>query len=281
MIDTHLHIWNPRLLKYDWLAEAPELLNQTYEPQSIMIEAIAAGITGAILVQASNSYEETHYLIHQAKTHDWIVGVVGWVDLMEPKTLEKTLSEFDQKLLRGIRHLAHLEPNNKWMLQEPVLKSLKILENKNLTLDIVGTSLVHLECTIALAKRFQKLTIVVDHLNQPPREISDAVMWKEKMKTLSQYQNVYVKVSGLGTLLNKPNGWGQEDIQEWINFCFEQFGQNRIILGSDWPICLLAANYTATLQNYQKSLMLYDEIVQEKIKMLNAINAYQLNTYIP
>ena len=277
-LDTHLHIWNPDRLSYGWLADAAAILNQVREPLQIQDEAKASGLRQAILVQAANTPDETDYLLAEAKKHDWIVGVVGWVDLLNPAMAARQLRELTKNpYIKGVRHLIHGEAKASWLLQEPVLESLALVADHNLTYDVVGINLAHLDCAIAISQRVPTLQLVLDHLNQPPIDFDRAVDWKARMQAAASFPNVAAKISSLGTATKKGLLWSQVDIYFWVQFAVETFGVDRLMLGSDWPVCLLAGTYQHTIEQYQGAVQqLVSPSDAEKIFVTNAQQIYRL-----
>ena len=270
-LDTHLHSWNPHRIRYGWLEEAPAVLNQVREPGQIVDEARASGMCQAILVQAANSPEETDYLLAEAEKHDWIAGVVGWVDLVNPSVAAKQLRKLTRNpYLKGIRHLIHGEANEEWLLQKPVLESLALLVDYNLTYDVVGTTLAHLDCAIAVAQRLPALQLVLDHLHQPPTDFNQAIDWKARMQAAAFFPNIAAKISGLGTATQTKMDWNQTDIYPWVQFALEIFGTNRLMLGSDWPVCLLAGTYQHAIEQYKA-------VIQQLVSPSNAETIFSTN----
>ena len=252
VLDTHLHIWNPDRIRYGWLEEAPAILNQVREPGQIAAEATASGMRQAILVQAANNLDETHYLLEAAEKYDWIAGVVGWVDLLHPSVAAKQLQALTQNpYVKGIRHLIHGEADDRWLLQEPVLESLALVAHYGLTYDAVGINVTHLDCAIAVAQWLPTLQLVLDHLNQPPVNFDQADDWKSRMQMAASCPNVAAKISGLGTATQQGTAWNQAGIYSWLRFAVDTFGTDRLMLGSDWPVCLLAGSYQHAIEMYQ------------------------------
>jgi L-fuconolactonase len=256
IIDTHLHIWNPALVEYDWLDGAPLLLNQTYEWAQVADEAQQSGVNRAILIQAANSTYETHYLLKQAAGSHSIAGVVGWIDLAQPSQAEAQLNQWQRNpLFKGVRHLIHNEKDEQWLLQKPVLESLNLLALRQLPFDLVGTTSQHLDCALAIAESIPALSLVIDHLHQPPVSTVNAASWTERMRRLASYSNVTGKISGLGTALQEGLNVQEHHLRKWIEFAFQHFGPQRLLLGSDWPVCLLAETYHSTMNRYTQEIV--------------------------
>src|SRR5215210_6582571 len=190
VIDTHIHVWDIERIEYSWLKNDTSILNKTYTIEQLNTEIDKANVTEGVLVQAANNSEDTDMMLTVADKTDWITGVVGWVPLTNPAATEKALDEkyLRNKYFRGCRHLIHNEPNSKWLLQDNVIESLKILAGLNLTYDVVGVNMDHLQAAITIAEKLPDLKMVFDHLNQPPIASKETFgRWGELMKTAATH----------------------------------------------------------------------------------------------
>ena len=280
MIDTHVHIWNFDRAGYEWLKGNTTILNRHYLIDELDAERKIAGITKGVLVQASNTIQETNYMLETALEREWIKGVVGWLPLIDPEQTERILTAqySHQPYIKGIRHLIHDEPNAKWLLQPGVLESLQLLADYNLTYDVVGVADEHLQCAITIAEKMPSLKLVLDHLNHPPiGKDESAGNWFALMKEAAQHKNIYVKISGLGTCIEKNRIWNADDIKPYIDFALSTFGVNRCFCGGDWPVSLLAGSYTYNWNIYKEVLSsLLGENDLKKVYDENAASFYKL-----
>ena len=280
LIDTHIHIWNFERAEYAWLKNNSSILNRSYHIGELEAERKKAAVTDGLLVQAANNYEDTDWMLEIAGSTGWISGVVGWVPLMEPKETEKALTGkyLSNSYFKGVRHLIHDEVDPKWLLQENVIASLKILSALNLPYDVVGVSPAHIETALELANRVPALRMVFDHLNQPPiATMQNFSAWSDLMSEAARHPQFFVKISGLGTASKNFSGWTEEDIKPSIHFVIEHFGEERCFCGGDWPVSLLAGSYTSTWNAYKKVLTeLLDEKGREKLFYKNALAFYKL-----
>jgi L-fuconolactonase len=279
IIDTHLHTWNLEKLDYYWLKNDTSILSRTYAIEEINEERKLASISSAILVQATNNLQESDWLLQLAERYDWIGGAVIWLPLMQPAEVEKLMIKYrSNPFFKGVRHQIHDEPNDEWLLQPDVLKSLSILAEHNIPYDIVGIKLNHLKTAIRIAEKLPLLRLVLDHLNQLP--VTDTVPkeeWKRLMKICAEHKNIYAKISGLGTALQKGNLWASEDIKPHIDYILETFGVHKVFCGSDWPVSLLAGSYTYTWKQYTNVIeTLLREPDIKKVYHENAEQFYQL-----
>jgi L-fuconolactonase len=279
IIDTHIHVWNFDKAAYPWLDGNISILNRTYNIEEIETERNAVGVAEGVLVQASNNLEDTDWMLEVAANTEWIKGVVGWLPLMDTAATEKALDEYcNNNYFKGVRHLIHDEADPKWLLQAPVIDSLKILADKHITYDVVGVLPQHIETVLKVAEQIPTLKMVFDHLNQPPIKTNERFgAWGDLMKTASLHKNFYTKISGLGTATANPEKWSVEDIKPYISLVLENFGTDRCFCGGDWPVSLLAGSYTKTWTNYQSVISeLLNETDSEKIFYNNAHQFYNL-----
>ncbi len=280
IIDTHIHIWNFDKAEYKWLEGDTSILNRTYNIEELEEERKAVGISGGVLVQAANNFEDTDWMLRIAAKNDWLKGVVGWLPLMDPKATEKALSNkyLQNQLFKGVRHLIHNESDPQWLLQDKVIESLRILEQHNIPYDVVGVIPAHIETALKVAEKLPGLRMVFDHLNQPPIKHNERFgQWGFLMKEAAKHKNFYAKISGLGTTSGNFTSWSSNDLKPYIEFALQTFGEDRCFCGGDWPVSLLAGNYTNTWQAYKKILNdLLDEKAQYKVFYQNAIEFYSL-----
>ena len=279
IIDTHVHVWNFDRAEYAWLKGDTTILNRSYHLEELEEERIRAGVTDGILVQAANNADDTEWMLEVAGRTPWICGVVGWLPLMDPDATETILSEKWNPYLCGFRHLIHNEPDPRWLLQERVVKSLRIVAQHNFSFDLVGINNDHLQTALELAGKIPELKMVVDHLNQPPMKKNEGFgKWGELMKQAARHPLLHAKISGLGTASGNFTGWTAQDIRPAIEFVLEQFGQDRCFCGGDWPVSLLAGTYSATWNSYRSILDgLLAKEQRAKVYSENAKRFYRLD----
>jgi L-fuconolactonase len=279
MIDAHVHVWNFEKAEYAWLKNDTSILNRNYDISALNAELPKAGVTGGVLVQAANNFEDTNWMLQVADTNGWIKGVVGWLPLLEPSFTAAALKEYSgNRYFKGVRHLIHDEPDPKWLLQPTVIQSLSLLAEYDVPYDVVGVTTEHLRAALEVAAKVPKLRLVLDHLNQPPIAAGEQFgEWGELMKEAAQHENFYVKISGLGVTAKKGSAWTAGDIQPYVEFVLQHFGENRCCCGGDWPVSLLAGDYSYTWQQYKTVLSgLLNEPALEKVLSANAVRIYNL-----
>ena len=280
IIDTHIHIWDLERIEYAWLKGNTSLLNRTYLIDELNEEHQQIGITQGVLVQAANNFEDTDWMLAVASNSKWVDGVVGWLPLTDPVAVQNALDAkyLKNPIFKGVRHLIHDEPDSKWLLQNSVLESLEVLAQHNYSYDIVGVLPEHIETALRVAEKIPTLRMVFDHLNQPPIKGNERFgRWGELMREASAHKNFHVKISGLGTTSGKTgNAWTANDIRPYVDFALQHYGTDRCFCGGDWPVSLLAGDYTYSWKVYQSMITMLTKEDQEKVLYWNAKAFYNL-----
>jgi L-fuconolactonase len=249
-IDTHQHSWHLGEVEYAWLLPDYTAFYGTYTPDILAPQVKAAGIERTVMVQAANSYEDTASMLVHADYNDWIGGVVGWVNLLNPDETRHRLDIYQKHpKFKGMRHLIHAEPDPHWVVQDVVMESLNILADYGMTFDVVAVFPNHLKHVPTLVKHCPNLKMVIDHLAKPPVGQKTSP-WFDQMKAAAESPNVYTKLSGQ---FDNP-AWTTADVQPYFDFTLEHFGADRIMFGSDWPVALMGGTYATVWANTQKLL---------------------------
>lgn len=245
-IDAHQHFWRYKPEDYGWIDHSMSALRRDFLPADLKPELARAGFDGSVAVQACHTLEETRWLLELADREPWIVGVVGWVDLRSPE-VRKQLSELAQnpKLL-GIRHVIQSEPDDRFLLQPDFLRGISALEEFGLTYDILIYAR-HLPVAAEFVARFPKQRFVLDHLAKPLIKTRQLKPWERDIRALAKFPNVMCKLSGLVTEADWQK-WKPEDITPYLDVAFDAFGPERLMIGSDWPVCAVAASYTRVME---------------------------------
>lgn len=273
IIDSHQHFWNYNEERDTWINESMEILKKDFLPNDLEPILKQNKIDGCIAVQADQSEEETEFLLKCASENKFIKGVVGWVDLCS-ENLESRLSYFSNNpIFKGVRHIVQAE-NSNYLRKKNVEKGIGKLSKFNLTFDLLITT-EQIKSAISLVEKLPNQKFILDHIAKP--KISEPIEndWLSGIIKLSEKKNVWCKLSGLVTETNGYN-FEEGDFHPFIKVIFENFGPDRILFGSDWPVCLLASNYKNVLGiiiNYFKD---YDPEVKKKIFGGNAKIFYNL-----
>ncbi|MCK4879736.1 MAG: amidohydrolase family protein [Bacteroidales bacterium] len=274
MIDTHHHLWNYNLEEYRWMDDSMSVLKRDYLPDELEQELQKAGITGTVVIQARQSLEETRWLLKLADEHWFIEGVVGWLDLRS-KGLERELEVFaTHSKLVGVRHVIHDEPDDDFMLCPDFIKGIAQLERFDLVYDLLLFPR-HLGRAAELVKAFPRQRFVLDHMGKPQIKTGKIEPWKTELEKLAVHSNVWCKLSGMVTEADHKL-WQYKELLPYIETVLNTFGPERIMLGSDWPVCRLAGAYSEVLGIVLKFIESMDETDRTKILYQNAIDCYQL-----
>lgn len=274
-IDAHQHFWQYNPVRDSWIDNSMPVLKRDFLPSELKEEMDNNEIDGCVTVQADQSEEETNFLLQLAQSNSFIKGVVGWIDL-RAKNVEDRIAHFAaNKKLKGLRHIVQAEPDERFMLQNDFKRGISFLSKYGLTYDILIFP-KHLGTALELVKQFPEQPFVIDHLAKP--QIKEQVFspWKEQIQVLAKAPNVFCKISGLVTEANWHN-WKMEDIRPYLDIAFEAFGTDRLMFGSDWPVCKLAGNYTTTCVLMEEYLKDFSEVDKAKFWGKNAANFYNLN----
>jgi L-fuconolactonase len=280
IIDTHIHVWDIERVEYSWLKGDTSILNRTWTIDEIQKERTEAGIEAGVLVQASSNLEDTELMLEVATNNEWIKGVVIWLPLMDTKATGKLLEErfLELENFKGVRHQVHDEKDSKWLLQPPVIESLKLLAKNNIPYDVVGILSSHIETVLKVAELVPGLKMVFDHLNAPPIATKEKFgKWGELMAEAAKNKNLYAKISGLGTASGNFENRTADDIKPYLEFALQHFGVERCFCGGDWPVSMLANTYSNT---WKITKNIINELVndedREKIFFSNANSFYNL-----
>ena len=243
IVDAHHHFWNLEREAMPWMTAEHGVIRRTFQPADLEPLLERAGVSRTVLVQAACSDSDTDSMFEHAARHEWIGGVIAWVDLRSPaRTLERLDELMLRPKLRGIRHLIHDEPDPHWILREDVLASLALLEQRRLILELPCVYPRHLGDVPELATRFPDLTIVIDHLGKPPLGSDAMARWADVLRAAAAHGNALAKVSGLNTAL-AASDWDAGDLVEAVGVALDAFGPSRLMCGSDWPVALLNGDY--------------------------------------
>jgi L-fuconolactonase len=245
-IDAHQHFWKYDPPEFSWVTDNMAVLRRDYLPDELARELAENGMDASIAVQSSQSEKGTSFLLNLAVMHSKIAGVVGWVDLRAPNVRERLREYSRYEKLRGFRHIVQAEPDDRFLLREDFLRGLACLKEFHFTYDILIYP-QQLPAAIELVKRMPEQPFVVDHIAKPLIKAREIDSWARQMRELAAGPNVFCKVSGLVTEADWSH-WRAEDFKPYLDVVFEAFGPDRLIFGSDWPVCLIAGTYRQVKQ---------------------------------
>ena len=273
-IDSHQHFWKYNPVKDAWITDDMKVIQRNFLPVDLWPLLQLNNVDGCVAVQAEQSENETDFLVQLAGENDWIKGVVGWVNL-SAVNLEERLQHFSQyEKLKGFRHIVQAEPANDFLLSADFCKGIAQLSKYNFTYDILVFPR-QLKYVPAFVAQFPQQAFVIDHLAKPDFIKADFEEWENAMKAVAAYPNVHCKVSGMVTEANW-NTWTIEDFSYCLDVVTEAFGIDRLLFGSDWPVCLLAASYQETCNIVHRYFMQFSMEEQGKLWGKNAVDFYHL-----
>ena len=281
LIDSHQHLWVMSERTYDWIEPSYGVLYDDFTPERLEPEIASSAVTGSVLVQAADTYEDTFYMLEIAHKWKFVRGVVGFIPLDRPAEANRALKIFSKdKYFKGVRNLTHnyanakYESDDAWILRPEVLDTLAAVEQSGLAFDYVAVNEAHLANVSILADKFPNLKIVIDHFAKP--NIANQAMepWASQMEILARFKNVYGKFSGLNTA--SKSGWSVTDWQPYVDHMVHSFGADRIMMGGDWPVITLMNNYVDIWKAQVASIQKYNEKDQEWIRSKTAIEVYKL-----
>jgi L-fuconolactonase len=272
-IDSHQHFWQFDPVRDAWIDESMGEIARDFLPQHLKPLLQESQIDGCVAVQADQSETETEFLLDLAQRHSFVKGVVGWVDLCADDLSERLVFYSKNPFFKGVRHILQAEKEG-YMVKESFVKGIGLLKDFNLTYDILIYP-HQLEEAIELVKQNPDQPFVLDHLAKPYIKDKKIEKWAEYIKQLAAFKNVNCKLSGLLTE-GDWNHWQASDFSDYLTVVMEAFGRDRLMFGSDWPVCLLAGSYQHVLrivEDFIEGLSLADK---NKIMGENAHNFYRL-----
>ena len=274
VIDTHHHFWNYDPVEYGWIDDDMARIRKSFLPEDLEKTISEAGVTGVVSVQARQLLEETDWLLNLASQYDFIKGVVGWFPLASkniPAILEKYSSS---KWLKGVRHVVQGEPDPEFILGKEFNEGIKMLKNFNLVYDVLIFE-HQLPNTIRFVNQHPDQVFVLDHIAKPVIRENKIADWDKNICELAKHENVFCKISGMVTEANYIE-WTEEQLQPYFDVILNAFGPERLLFGSDWPVCLVATRYNSWLEMVKKQIAGFSQTEQEQVLFKNAINVYQL-----
>ena len=240
IIDAHHHLWHYDPERYAWIGEGMEVLQRDFTAEDLAAE-VDGLVDGVITVQARQDLEETRWLLTGALSTPLMLGVVGWVPLIDDHVEDHLARLADETALVGVRHVLQDEPDDHYMLRPDFNGGVAALEQFGLAYDILIYE-HHLENAIRLVDRHPNQVFVLDHIAKPRIREGVREPWAANLARLAERENCYCKVSGLVTEADWSD-WSLEDLHPYLDVVFDAFGPERLMFGSDWPVCLLAADY--------------------------------------
>ena len=259
-IDAHQHFWRYDPEEYGWIDSSMGCLQRDFLPADLKPELRRAGFDGCMAVQARQTVEETRWLLELADSAPFVQGVIGWVDLRSTDVRSQLARFARHPKFRGVRHIVQSEADERFLMQPEFLRGIGALEEFGLTYDILIYSR-HLPVAAEFVERFPKQTFVLDHLAKPLIKSGTIHPWDTHLRKLAAFPNVYCKLSGLVTEADWT-AWKPEHFAPYLDIAVECFGPERLMIGSDWPVCRVAASYSEAMSLIIDYLSKYPEGVR-------------------
>jgi L-fuconolactonase len=273
-IDAHQHFWKFDPVRDSWIGDNMSVIQRDFMPDDLKPILDKQGIGGCVAVQADQSEAETEFLLDLAGKHDFIKGVVGWVDFKaaDAGKLIERYSKFNK--LKGFRHVLQGETDRALMLNPQFMNGIRALKRHDLTYDILIFP-DQLGYTHQFVKNFSGTRFVIDHISKPDIKNKNMDKWEMGIRAIARHENVWCKISGMVTEADWYS-WILSDFKPYLDVVFEAFGANRVMFGSDWPVCNVAGGYQQMLSVVKNYTAKLSEDEQARFWGLNAAEFYKL-----
>jgi len=262
-IDAHQHFWRYNPDEYGWIDDSMSTLRRDFLPADLKPELDRAGFDACVAVQARQTVEETRWLLELAAAAPFIAGVIGWVDLRASHVRDQLNELAKNPKLLGIRHVLQGEADDRFMLQPDFLRGIAALEEFGLTYDILIFPR-HLPVAMEFVRRFPQQRFVLDHLAKPLIKDRTLQPWGSHIRELAKFSNIFCKLSGMVTEADWK-AWKPEHFAPYLDVALESFGPERLMIGSDWPVCKVAASYMQVTELVIEYLDRYPREARESI----------------
>jgi L-fuconolactonase len=273
-IDSHQHFWVFDPVRDSWINDEMSIIRGDFLPGDLQPILMDNGFDGCVVVQSDQTEGENKFQLENAAKHDFIKGVVGWTDLQSEMVEERLEYYRNFKKFKGFRHILQGEKQRDFMLRPAFLRGIGWLKKYNYTYDILvfPDQLPFIKEFIAA---FPEQLFVIDHLAKPYIKDKKIDQWQKDIQAIAQYENVYCKISGMVTEADWK-GWKLDDFTPYLDVVLNAFGTDRIMYGSDWPVCKLAATYEGALKIVKDYFSKCSITEQEKFFGGNAVKFYGL-----
>jgi L-fuconolactonase len=255
IVDAHHHVWDPTRADYPWMTGPYEPVRQPFTPADLAPHVAANGIDATVVVQARMTLDETHELLAAAVATPFIRGVVGWVDLTDPGIADAIAAIRERpggERLVGIRHQVHDEADPDWLGGEDVRRGVRAVGEAGLVYELLVRTR-ELPAALAIAQALPDQRFVIDHIAKPPIREGELQPWSDRIAAFAGLDHVTCKVSGMVTEADWQH-WQVSDLAPYVDHVLAVFGPRRLLFGSDWPVCLLAASYDGVLAVARETL---------------------------
>jgi len=273
-IDAHQHFWHYQPDTHGWISDEMSVLRKDYMPEELKTALADFSFDGSVVVQANETYAENDFLLDIAQKHNYIKGIVGWIDLLDPQAEIKMIALKSTPSIVGFRTIMQGSPDEKYLGNKLFFENVKRLAAFDYTFDI----LVHnnqLDTLIRLTDKLPDNRFILDHLGKPAIKNKEYKEWKTEIKILAANPNMYCKLSGMTTEADLKN-WTYNDLYPYMEIAAEYFGLDRICFGSDWPVCLAAGSFATTYSVVDQFCAQLKQEEKDKIFGQNTKDFYKL-----
>lgn len=274
VIDGHQHFWKYNPERHGWITDDMAAIRRDFLPKELEQIYRQNDIDGCVAVQVDQTEAETEYLLAFSRKYDFIKGIVGWVDLQAPDIKERLDHFSTETKVKGFRHIVQGESDPNFLLGQDFGRGIGRLKSYNFTYDILvyHHQLIQVEPFVA---KFPGQLFIIDHIAKPDITKAEIDQWERHMRAIAKHENVYCKLSGMVTEADHQN-WTYDQIAPYIDVVLECFGPSRLVYGSDWPVCLVAATYEEQFGVIQKAIEKLSPSEKKQILGENAIRFYHL-----
>lgn len=273
-VDSHQHFWNYSPQRHPWMSDEMTVLKRDFLPDDLFPLLKQCSIQACVAVQASQTEEENTFLLTLANQNDFIKGVVGWIDLQSNQVEQRLTRYSNSKKMKGFRHVIHDEADVDFMLRPNFVRGIGLLKQFDFTYDLLIFP-KHLPNTLKLVRKYPDQPFVIDHIAKPIIREGKIENWKKELAAIASCENVCCKVSGMVTEANWQD-WRKEDFTPYLDAVVEMFGTNRLMYGSDWPVCQLSASYQDVFGIVSDYFSSFSKSERESIFGGNATRFYRL-----
>jgi L-fuconolactonase len=274
IIDAHQHFWNYNPVKDAWITDDMKVIQDDFLPCHLLPVLTENNVDGCVAVQADQSEDETAFLLELASKHDFIKGVVGWTNLCADNLPERLAYYSQFSRLKGFRHIVQGEPDPAFLLREDFCRGVHALAKYYFTYDILVYP-KQLSAVEAFVKKFPQQRLVIDHMAKPDFKSGDIQEWGKHMRAIAKEPHVYCKLSGLVTEADWQH-WQPAHFAPFLDIALDAFGADRLLFGSDWPVCKLAGSYAQVKQLITDYISRLSVTEQANIMGANAVRFYNL-----
>jgi len=274
IIDAHQHFWRYNPERHGWITDDMAAIRRDFLPKELEQIYRHNDIDGCVAVQADQTEGESEYLLAFSRKYDFIRGVVGWVNLRDEKVKDRLDYYSTEEKMKGFRHIVQGESDPNFLMGDDFCRGIGLLKSYKFTYDVLvyHHQLYQVE---PFVKKFPDQSFIIDHIAKPSIATHEIKQWSIHMRAIASHENVYCKLSGMVTEAD-ANNWTYDDIAPYIDVVLECFGPSRLVYGSDWPVCLVAASYEEQFGVVQKAIEKLSPNEKKQILGENAIRFYHL-----